>query len=161
MKTYTEHQLRNGSTITDLEFLIAIFEMRKPMARYSTWYEVSCFDLADRFDIHWHRIQSKARRLFNRGLVDGWSNEYRFHLTNKAEQMLADNGLEAYPKQDAVLVGDRGQYAMPFNRLAEIDAEMFQAFGESLGEEAEQRKLEVMIENKPDVILVKWRPRGV
>lgn len=152
---------RNGSTISDLEFLIAIFEMREPIIGWSdAHYEVNCWDLADRFNIHWHRIQSKARRMFNRGLVDSTSNEYKFHILDKGERILAEHGYETFPKRDAVLVEDRGQYAMPFNRLEEIDGEMFRAFGESLGQEAEQRNLEIMIENVPDAILVKWRPRG-
>ena len=62
--------LRNGSTITDDEFIIAVTRLRK--GRRDHLYGVVLVDeLASYFKIHRNRIRSKLRRMVKRGLAQG------------------------------------------------------------------------------------------
>ena len=68
---------------------------------------------------------------------------------------------ELYPKRDAVLEEDIGEYVLPFDRTKPLDAEMYRDFAEGVGAEATQRNLEIHIDNVPDGIRIRWEPASV
>ena len=68
---------------------------------------------------------------------------------------------ELYPKRDAVLEEDIGEFILPVDRTHMLDREMYESFSAGIGAEATQRNLEIHIDNVPDGIRIRWEPASV
>ena len=87
--------LRSSATISDVEWVRAIAELREPMRNWG-YYGVMVWDLAERLNIHPNRVRSKARRAAKRGLSDGCTCGCRgdFKLLPAGEALLASTSSE-------------------------------------------------------------------